>query len=199
MKELIIFSLCILIWLYLIRMFHKLNMIAFKFFTGSIGLFLITITFFRHSLELLMGKLLFIILSLITSFTGLFETFGNVNTVLVNTPTGFISMNLTYECSGVIEILVFMSLALFFPFRNKIRKTFLIFSGFFSLVSANILRIIFIASIVKILGINSYPLTHMIFARILFFILTISIYYIIFTKTHLKEYIFGGVTVENSN
>ncbi|MGL4450041.1 MAG: exosortase family protein XrtG [Sarcina sp.] len=197
MLNLLIFVLVVLIWLFLIRMFHKLNMLAFKFFTGSIGLFLITITFFRELLEILMGKLLFIVLSAVTTFTGLFEAFGSMNTVLINTPTGFISMNLTYECSGVIEILVFLSLAIFFPFRSNFKKIFLTLLGFLLLITSNIIRIIFIASISKIFGISIYPLTHMVLARILFFVLTISIYYIIFTKTHLKEYIFGGVTVES--
>ncbi|WP_297522803.1 exosortase family protein XrtG [uncultured Clostridium sp.] len=199
MLNLIIFLLCIFIWIYLLRMFHKLKMIAFEFFTGSIGLFLISIIFFRKPLEVLMSKILFYFLNIITSITGLFDSFSDVGTVLINTNNGIISMNLTYECSGVIEILVFLSLALFFPFKNKLRGSLLTLSGFSALIISNILRIVFIAGISKYFGIYSYSITHMIFARIFFFILTISIYYFVFTKTHLKEYTFGGVSVEHSN
>ncbi|MGL4763099.1 MAG: exosortase family protein XrtG [Sarcina sp.] len=199
MIKLFIFAFCLLFWCYLFRMFHKLNMIAFKFFTGSIGFFLITLIFFNKYLEIILNKILFFLLNLITNLTNLFGSFSDVNTVLINTNTGIISMNLTYECSGVIEILVFISLALFFPFRTRLKKLLLTISGFFALVIANVLRIMFIASISKVFGIESYLLTHIFFARILFFILTISIYYVIFTKVHLKEYIFGGVTIEQSH
>ncbi|MGL5822166.1 MAG: exosortase family protein XrtG [Sarcina sp.] len=126
-------------------------------------------------------------LSLFSNLTNIFESYQSV---LISTKTGIINMNLTYECSGVIEILVFISLILFYPISSTIKKVSLLFIGLISLILANIIRIMFIISMSKFFGIEVYSFTHLFFARILFFIFSALIYYLIFTKVQIKDYKF---------
>lgn len=83
-------------------------------------------------------------------------------------------------------MLVFTSLALFFPFGGTLRKGINIVLGNLYLYAANIIRIMFIALGVKVLGASYFYIFHTLFARILFFGLTIILYYYVFTSTQLR-------------
>ncbi|MGL4992035.1 MAG: exosortase family protein XrtG [Sarcina sp.] len=190
MTNFVLFIIFLLVWCYLLIMFHQLKMIAFKFFVGSVGFFFLTTIFFKTFIESCLSYISFNLLSLLSNLTNIFESYQNVQSVLISTKTGIINMNLTYECSGVIEILVFISLILFYPISSSIKKFYLLFIGVISLILANIIRIMFIISMSKFFGIEVYSFTHLFFARILFFIFSALIYYLIFTKVQIKDYKF---------
>jgi len=96
-------------------------------------------------------------------------------------------MFINYECSGVIEMLVFTSLLLFFPFGRPIRKLLYIIGGNAFIFLANILRILMIVFVSKTFGAEYFYLAHTLLARLLFFGLMIALYYYVFTNTHLKN------------
>lgn len=193
-KTFFLFICLILIWIYLLIMFHQLKMIAFKFFVGSVGFFFITTIFFKNLIENFFSNISFSILSLLSTPTNIFDAYQDVQSVLVSTSTGILSMNLTYECSGVIEILVFISLILFYPISSYLKKVSLLFIGLISLILANVVRIMFIISMSKFFGLEVYSFVHLFFARVLFFVLSALIYYFIFTKVQIKDYKFERST-----
>lgn len=186
MHKLLLVILLILIWLFLLFLFHNLKMYFYKFLTGSIGIFTISMFFFLPYLETNLNMLITGTLDVIGKITGYFSVLNNYSLITIDTKQGIVAMFINYECSGIIEILVFTSLALFFPFGGKIRRIISLVSGNIALYLANIIRVIFIIFITKGLGASSFYLAHTLFARILFFIFTVIIYYYVFTSTHLK-------------
>ncbi|MGL4740863.1 MAG: exosortase family protein XrtG [Sarcina sp.] len=193
-KTFFLFICLVLIWIYLLIMFHQLKMIAFKFFIGSVGFFFITTIFFKSLMENFFSNISFGILSFLSNLTNIFDAYQDVQSVLISTTTGVLNINLTYECSGVIEILVFISLILFYPISSYLKKVLLLFIGLISLILANVIRIMFIISMSKFFGLEVYSFVHLFFARVLFFVLSALIYYVIFTKVQIKNYKFERST-----
>jgi len=186
MQNTIVFILIVLTWLYVFFIFRNSKMYFFKFLVGCIGIFTISMIFFLPYLNKALNILITNTLSIIGESTDLFEVFKANSIVSIDTKNGIVSMLINYECSGVIEMLVFTSLAFFFPFGGITRKSLSLILGNIYIYLANIIRIIFIVLILKGFGASSYHLVHTLFARILFFALTVLLYYFVFTSTHLR-------------
>lgn len=186
MQELTLFVIVVILWIFTLGLFKKVKMDFFKFCVGSIGIFTISMIFFMPYLESGLNVLISNTLSLIANSTQYFQVFKENSIVFIDTRSGIVSMFINYECSGVIEMLVFTSLALFFPFGGMKRRLFLTVIGNVFVFLANIVRVLFIIFITKTFGSQAFYLAHTLLARILFFFLMIIIYYFVFTSTHLK-------------
>lgn len=187
MQKFIILILIFLLWLYSLLLFRKTKMNFFKFLFGSIGFFTINMIFFVPYLERVLNVLISDTLGIIASLTGQFEVFKNNSIISITTRESILSIFINYECSGIIEMLVFTSLALFFPFGGNIQKLLVTAAGNIYIFIANIARVLFIVLVTKTLGASAFYLAHTLFARLLFFGLMVALYYYVFTKTHLKH------------
>jgi exosortase family protein len=165
----------------------------FKFIAGSIGIFTISMIFFLPYLEGNLNILISNTLNIIGRSTNYFQVFKENSIVSIDTREGIVSIFINYECSGVIEMLVFTSLALFFPFGGSVRKILLTLGGNIFIFLANIIRVLFIIFVTKTFGASVFYLAHTLLARILFFVLMIILYYFVFTATHLKYQNVGDI------
>lgn len=186
MQKIILFISIVTVWCFAFLIFRNSKMYFFKFLLGSVGIFTICMIFFMPYLDNVLNLLISNTLNVIGKGINIFEVFKDNSIISIDTKDGIISMIINYECSGVIEMLVFTSLAFFFPFGGVIRKSLSLILGNIYIFIANIIRIIFIALVVKIFGASSYYLVHTLFARILFFGLTVLLYYFVFTSTQLR-------------
>lgn len=190
----IAFVTIVVLWSVTLVILKNLKMDFFKFFVGSLGLFTITMIFFMNPLEKLLIDSLNWILYIIGNSTGWFDVIKEYSTLIYEgTHGGIITMGINYQCSGIIELLVFSCLVVFFPFVNNSKKFITLILGNLYLFVANIIRILFIVAIVSLFGVESYEIAHIALARILFFILTIYLYYKVFTKSQLKNQKVGGI------
>jgi exosortase family protein XrtG len=176
----------ILLWLFTFLLFKRIKMNFFKFLVGSIGLFTIGMIFLVPLCQNNLDRMIADTLSIIARYTKSFEVYKEVSIASVYTKTGIVSIMIDYECSGIIEMLVFTALFIFFPFGGALRKTLYTVMGNVYIYAANIIRILFIIYITKTFGASVFYLAHTLFARLLFFGLTIVLYYYVFTSTHLK-------------
>lgn len=186
MQKIIMLIVISLLWGSFLILFKNVKMNFFKFLVGSIGFFTISMVFFLPYLEGNLNTSIANTLNLISKYTSYFQVFKNNSIISVETKSGIVSILIDYECSGIIEMLVFTSLALFFPFGGTIRKILLTVIGNIYIYFANIIRVFFIIFITKTFGAGTFYLAHTILARILFFLLMMILYYFIFTYTHLK-------------
>jgi exosortase family protein XrtG len=143
--------------------------------------------FFTPFLERQISLLISETLELIGNATTYFAVFKENSIISFDTRTGIISMFIDYECSGVIEMLVFTSLLLFFPFGKPFRKLFYAIGGNIFIFLANIIRILMIVFVSKTFGAEYFYIAHTLLGRLLFFGLMIVLYYLVFTVTHLKN------------
>lgn len=193
MDKIVMFILIGCLWLSVMIFFKRSNMNFFQFMAGSVGTFLISIMFFITLLESSLSVLIANTLAWISHFTGYFEVYKTYSIITFDAKRSIVSMMIDYECSGVIEMLVFTSLAAFFPFGGMKRRAWSIVLGNAGIFAANILRVLFIVAMTKTLGNSYFYLAHTLLGRILFFIMMVVIYYQVFTTTHLRYQSVGEI------
>ncbi|MHC1684514.1 MAG: exosortase family protein XrtG [Clostridiaceae bacterium] len=186
MSREIIFFLIIFIYIFTIVILDSLKLTFFSFFVGSVGFFSICIKYFLPAIDRGICGVNEMILNFLSNVFGNFQVFKNYSMVGINTKEGIVSMIINYECSGVIEIMVFVSLAIFFPFGGKVLKFLSLVLGCIYIFAANILRILLIIFITVWYGEDYFYIAHTFFARILFFSLVVILYYIVFSKVQLQ-------------
>lgn len=188
----IIFFICLFIWIFLIQTFSDLKMLAFRFYTGAIGLFLMAIFFFRRPLEHITKYSLFTLLTYISKYTHLF-TFKN-NLIYISNVSGHVlSINVNNQDVGMITMLVFTSLIVFFPYISLSRRVLYFIFGNIAIMFIDVFRIVLITGLTRVFGINSYNFDYMILSKIVFFVMIMILYYFAFTKTQIRNQRVGEI------
>lgn len=176
-----------------LRTLKVLKLNFFKFAIGSLGIFTLAMIFFMDPLNDLLSQLITKIMTFFANTLGAFEVYAENTMLLIDAKDGMISMLINYECSGVIEMLVYTSLVAFFPFISLGRKIFDIVWGNLYIVGCNIVRMLVIIFFVKSQGIDAYNIAHTIVGRIVFFVMIIFLYYRVFTKSQLVNQKVGDI------
>lgn len=189
----IFFVIIVMLWIFVLLLFKETKMNFFMFLTGSVGIFTIIMIFLLPYIENNLGLLVTNTLYFIGRDTKYFEVFRGNFSIVIDTRNGIVSMIINYECSGVIEMLVFTALALFFPFGGWGRRIMSIFAGNIYIYISNIIRVLFIIVMTKLMGAPYFYIIHTLLARIVFFALMIVIYYFVFTITHLRYQKVGDI------
>lgn len=190
-----LYFLLILIPIFLLLFVLKKNKLFFFYFIfGSISSFMLMMYFVGGDIEVILK-------SIISSI--MFHLTANIDRVavlkdyfLINIELkdgGAMSWIIDYECTGIVEILVFYSLLFFYPIRDKLFKIIHFFIGTIYLIIANIIRIFAILYAILIFGENVFYFSHIILGRIVFFVLVIILYYNVFTRKHVKQQIVGDL------
>lgn len=185
MKILILFLL--ILWIYLISVLSRAKLYFFKFIIGSVGLFFFTMVILQPYLVTILSQAVAAALGIVGDLTGYFESFYEYSLVLIKSGQSSISMYIDYECSGVIEILAFASLLWFFPLYNVLEKIMYTIIGVIWIFIANEIRIFSICVLVYHYGNNIFYFAHTIFGRIIFYILSIILYFYVFTASQIKR------------
>lgn len=185
------------VWLYLLMVFKKRKMSAFFFMLGTAGTFLITFTLFKS----LFAKGLTIILSnaleWISHICPWYTMYKDYNIIFIDHNNAAISLFIDYECSGVIEILVITSIIIFFPLFSKKEKVIYSIIGFFYTMCANIIRLLIITGIIYKYGNNVYYLAHSVIGRIVFYVLTLFLYFYMLSFKQIKAQKVGRFNFTN--
>ncbi len=132
------------------------------------------------------------------SITGFYDISLQYSLIQITSGADTINLFLTYECSAVIELGAFISLAVFYPFFQsaKERRHWLIIGVPYIFIT-NIIRLIITATIIHYLGINSLVWAHVIIGRIIFYVLTIILYYVAFTRVQVLNISVGKFTFKS--
>lgn len=185
--KIFLLTITFLIWLYLLSVCKRAKVNSLRFFLGSIGTFLIGIIFIKPYAVIFLNYILTSFVGIFGNITGLFKTLYSMSAIFVYTDIGGLLLQIDVECSGIIEIMAFISLILFFDVYNIYEKIIYSLIGIFYIIMANAIRIITISSIVYCFGYDSYHIAHSYIGRILFYLLSISMYFYVFTKPQINS------------
>lgn len=180
-------------WIYILTVLSRAKLHFFKFLIGSVGLFFFMMVTLQPYLVNILSRLVASASGIIGGATGYFEAFYQYSLILIQSGKSTISMYIDYECSGVIEILAYISLLWFFPVYNTLEKIMYSLLGAAWIFAANIIRIFIICSMVYYFGDNMFYFAHTIFGRIVFYALSIILYFYVFTKSQIKRQKVGNV------
>jgi exosortase family protein XrtG len=194
-----IFVICtIVFWIYILTVCTRGKLYFLKFIVGSVGMFLFMMVLLQPYLITTLSKLVAAASGIAGDITGYYKSYYEYSLVLISNNNDAISMYIDYECSGVIEIMAFISLICFFPVYNVYEKIMYSIIGVMWIFIANLIRIFIICTIVHHYGNNMFYFAHTIFGRIVFYILSIILYFYVFTRSQIRKQKVGDISYGNN-
>lgn len=183
----ILIAVLFVVWVYILTVLHRAKLPFFKFLVGSVGMFLILMATLQPIITVPLQKAVAASTGIIGDMTGMFYSYYQYSLIFVEHGFSSISMYIDYECSGVIELLAFSSLVWFFPLYNFIEKMVVNIAGILWIFASNILRLTVICIMVYVFGNDIFFFAHAIFGRIIFYGLTVMLYFHVFTRPQIMR------------
>lgn len=189
------------VWIYLLTVFYRGRLGFFYFLFGSIGSFFFLMIFAEPYATKLLVQLVTSVAGQIGEWTGLFEAYRDYSILFVESARdgGALSLYIDYECSGVIEMMVFVSLLAFFQVYEVWQRVVIGVVGCVIIFFSNVLRIFVICGIIFVWGNDAYYLAHTVIGRLVFYVLAILLYYQVFTRAQIIRQKVGGFLYAQHN
>lgn len=193
-----ILFMCIILWLYILSVLKRSNLVYQRFIVGSVGLFSILLLYLKPRITVYLAKLITLLAGLIGNVFSSFSSYPRYGMIFIDSTKGAISLYVDYECAGLIEILVFISLVLFFPLFKTLEKLWISLFGTIYIIFSNIIRILSICFILYKYGPTSYYIAHTVVGRLLFYLLSIFLYFVIFTRKQINQQKVGNFNYDTN-
>lgn len=182
------FIIIVAVWLYLFRVFRKADLKAWAFLWGSLGLFIIMMVFIRPYITDPLAKCVCALAGIVGELSGTFSAYFKYGILFIDSLDGqSLTLLVDMECSGVIEIMAFICLLLFYRVYSVAERVIVGVLGFTYIMICNALRIVIICLTVYFAGTDAYYVVHTIIGRIVFYILSIILYFYVFTKPQVIQ------------
>lgn len=185
MTKLLVCAALALVWWYLLRVTDRAKLDFWHFVIGSAGLFLFMIALVEPLLTKPLARLVAAVAGLFGSLTHTFAAFFRYGVLFIQSPQGAMTLQIDFECSGIIEILAFLSLLLFFRVYTRNQRAVIGLLGTVAIILANALRIIVICEMIYFMGPNAYYAAHSLVGRFIFYGLSVLLYFYVFTKPQI--------------
>ncbi len=187
MQAIILYIVLFIIWIYVLTVFKRKKLEFFYFLAGSIGTFLFAFTLLQNIMTEIMTTMTCFLTGLLGNALGIFKAYTAHSILFIENADGPISLYVDFECGGVIEILVFFSLVWFFAVYTVKEKLTISFLGALWIIAANIIRLFSICLIINHFGNESYYVAHTIVGRLIFYALSIILYFYVFTRAQIRK------------
>lgn len=177
--------LIIAVWLYALFVLRRAKLDFWKYMCGSMGLFVIMLVALRNVLTMPLAQAVAAIAGLFGNITNTFTAYLKYGIIFIFTSTGSMTLQIDMECSGIIEIMAFISLLVFFRVYTPYERVIVGILGTAYIMLCNAVRITMICEAVHFFGTDAYHIMHSFVGRIFFYVLTVVLYFYVFTKPHI--------------
>ena len=192
----IIFVVLTAIWLINLRIFYRVQNQAAFITVGMLGMFVLMMVFVRPWATQPLARIVAALAGFVGRLTGTFTPFFKYGILFVATKSGSITLQIDFECSGIIEIMVYLSILTFYRVYSVSERAILSAVGFIYIIVANALRIIIIATMIHFGGEDMYYIAHTYVGRIFFYAATIILYFYVFTKSQVVRMKVGSFSYD---
>lgn len=183
----------IISWLYAVSILKRAHLTAFYFIVGSVGAFFVLISLSNPYWVWFLTHAVINVVSLLGDGLGWCHVMVKYGTVYITNAQAPVMMSIDYECSGIIETTAFLSLLIFYPTYQRDEKVFYAWLGIAWIYAANILRLMFVITMVHFGGSSIYYLAHSLLGRIVFYLLVIVLYYNVFTYSQISQNLYQQI------
>jgi len=195
-----ILILLFIVWIYILSIFKRKKLAYFSFLFGSVGMFVFLFVILYPLLTMPLTKFVCDLTGIIGNATGIFKAYSSYGILFIeNIEAGPVSLYIDFECAGLVENLVFLSLLTFFPAYKWFEKIWIGIVGVLAVMSANVLRLTVICIMIHMWGNDVYYLAHTIVGRLLFYLLSISLYFYVFTRRQIRKQRVGEFEYNGEN
>jgi exosortase/archaeosortase family protein len=109
----------------------------------------------------------------------------DATTFLIPDGTGWSALNISIECSTIIELAVFAGLVLFYPKLSMRQRWKYLVIGAAGTYLLNLARILIIVLMIDLWGKPAVPLAHTVVGRTVYFVGVVGLYWYLLTKPTL--------------
>lgn len=183
---------CFLVWIYLLSVFTRGKLYFYQFIWGSVGLFVFMMMWIQPVAIRPLTNLVCSAAGVVGRMTGFYESYSEYSMLFVQHGSEAISLCIDYECSGIIEMMAYVSMLAFFRVYDWMQRIILSVLGCMMIFFANIIRLFVICTTIYYFGNDAYYIAHTIVGRIIFYALSVILYYYIFTKSQIVKQKIGG-------
>lgn len=186
----------LVLWIYALTVLRRGKLGFYHFLLGSVGTFLLLLTFVPYVKDYFIHGFVWG-LGYVGNLTGLYESYAQYGMFFIDHNDAVISLYVDLECSGIIEMMVFLSLLTFFPVYKWWEKIVTGVVGLFCICVFNFIRIFVIIAMIFCFGTSVYSLAHAIVGRIIFYALTLILYFHVFTRKQIARQKVGKFSYED--
>lgn len=183
---------CFLVWIYLLSVFTRGKLYFYQFIWGSVGLFVFMMMWIQPVAIRPLTNLVCSAAGVAGRMTGFYESYSEYSMLFVQHGSEAISLCIDCECSGIIEMMAYVSMLAFFRVYDWMQRIILSVLGCMMIFFANIIRLFVIGTTIYYFGNDAYYIAHTIVGRIIFYALSVILYYYIFTKSQIVKQKIGG-------
>ncbi|MBQ7972343.1 MAG: exosortase family protein XrtG [Lachnospiraceae bacterium] len=193
-----IIALIIILWVYLLTVLKRAKLDFWFFVLGSAGLFTLAIVIFQPLLLVPMQNSIAAVSGLFGELTNTYTAYFEKGLLFVTHKTESLSLYVDFECSGIIETFAFIALLWFFPAYRYYEKIMLTPLGIICVFASNVLRIFVICIMLHWFGNDIYFFAHAFVGRMVFYACTVSLYFYVFTKSHVTRQKVGAFSYDDT-
>lgn len=197
--NMVMLVLFIIIWAYVIGIFYRKKQSFFFFVVGCVGLFVFLFIILEPILTAPLAKLVCYLTGLVGRMTGIFSAYSSYGILFIEAESGPVSLYVDFECAGLVELLVYVCLLLFFQAYKWYEKILVGIAGILGIIAANVLRLVVICVIIHFGGNSVYYLAHTIVGRLVFYLFTITLYFYVFTRRQIRQQRVGEFQYNDKN
>ncbi len=184
------------VWLINLVILYKIKNQAAFVTIGMLGSFVLMMIFIRPVATMPLARIVAAMAGFFGRLTGFFTAFFKYGILFVETKTGSMTLQIDFECSGIIEIMVYISILAFYKVYTLTERAILSAFGFLYIMVANALRLILIATMIHFGGEDMYYIAHTYLGRLFFYVATVVLYFYVFTKSHIVRMKVGSFTYD---
>ena len=175
----------LLIWLFILHILNKSKLNFWHFLIGSAGAFILMLVFLEPVLTQPLARIVALLASLPGNIADMYSAHYKYGVIFVESSVGATSLKIDFECSGIIEIIAYLSLLIFYRVYTVYERFCVGVLGVIAMVLANALRITIICLMIYFGGIDTYFIAHTYVGRLVFYALSVVIYFYVFTKPQI--------------
>ncbi len=185
------------VWLFILHVLHKSRLNFWRFIVGSAGAFILMMIFLEPVLTKPLARIVALLASLPGRIGDIYSAHFKYGVIFVESSVGAVSLKIDFECSGVIEILAYLSLLIFYRIYTVYERFCVGVLGVLAMVLANAFRITVICLMIHFGGIGTYYVAHTFVGRLVFYAFSIMIYFYVFTKPQIIKQKVGNFHYDN--
>lgn len=175
------------VWLYMMTVLYRARTGFWYYLTGSVGFFAFSMYYIEPYAVPLLQKMVAASTGFIGTLTGLYSSYFQSGMLFVSHNGANLSLYIDFECSGVIEIIAFWSLLVFFRIFDIYERAVVGILGTLLLYFFNVMRIFVICLCVYWGGTDLYFVSHTVIGRIFFYLCTVLLYFYVFTRPQIMR------------
>ncbi len=173
-------------WIYILYILKKAKLDFFKFLLGSAGMFFFLLFYASNTLISPFSYFVTGISGYIGKLLGIYEVYSKYG-VLAIEGKDIVNIYIDFECSGILEIITYISMVMFFPAYQLYEKVIVQVFGTLYILLANVIRLSFIGVATYFLGMEYYYLVHSVIARLIFLVMIMALYFYTFTRKQILK------------